>query len=77
MMAKMICDEYNIKQVKDVTNLFNFLFQEEYGVELYRNFDYYYLSEATTNEFKIFESNTIYNAIINDDIKSFIAITEI
>ncbi|EAY15995.1 hypothetical protein TVAG_262450 [Trichomonas vaginalis G3] len=72
-IAKLIFDDYHVKEVNNVANISKYLFYKEYGIKLDRicNFREY--------EFKnidIHRENTIYKVIMYNDLERFIAFTE-
>ncbi|EAY13632.1 hypothetical protein TVAG_387730 [Trichomonas vaginalis G3] len=69
-LSKMISDEYHVEEVDRFSNISIFLFYKEYGIKLNRNFD-------TKMYFNIQTENTIYSAIMNNDLERFISFTEI
>ncbi|EAX99994.1 hypothetical protein TVAG_028990 [Trichomonas vaginalis G3] len=72
-LAKLISDEYHVKDVKNVELVSNFLFYKEYGIKLDKFGDF----EKINSEYlDIHKEDTIYEAIMDNDIISFISFTE-
>ncbi|EAY09682.1 hypothetical protein TVAG_098180 [Trichomonas vaginalis G3] len=72
-LAKLVSDDYQVKDVSNVELVSNFLFYKEYSIKLDKS--------ANFNKFKsenldILKENTIYRAIMNNDLEVFIAFTE-
>ena len=72
-LAKLISDEYHIKEVERVIHISNFLFYKEYGIKLYKSDDF---EKDDIKDLDIHTENTIYRAIMNNDKESFIIFTE-
>ncbi|EAY12368.1 hypothetical protein TVAG_246000 [Trichomonas vaginalis G3] len=72
-LAKLISDEYHVKEVNTVIHISNFLFYKEYGIKLdkYDNFE-----KDNFKNLDIHTENTIYRAIMNNDLEIFISFTE-
>ncbi|EAX99429.1 hypothetical protein TVAG_408390 [Trichomonas vaginalis G3] len=72
-LAKLISDEYHVKEVNNVILISNFLFYKEYGIKLDKSDDF----EKIKSDFlDIHTENTIYRAIMNNDLERFITFTE-
>ncbi|EAY15758.1 ankyrin repeat protein, putative [Trichomonas vaginalis G3] len=72
-LAKLISDDYHIKNVESLPPLCDFLFYKEYGIKLGRskNFGVY-----ESENLEIYKENTVYRAIMNNDKERFIIFTE-
>ncbi|EAY16442.1 hypothetical protein TVAG_004730 [Trichomonas vaginalis G3] len=72
-LMKLITDGYNLTEVRDIPITWAFLFYKEYGIKLdkYANFE-----EMNLQNIDIHSENTIYRAIMNNDLETFIFITE-
>ncbi|EAY12364.1 ankyrin repeat protein, putative [Trichomonas vaginalis G3] len=72
-LAKLISDNYQVKEVNTVIHISNFLFYKEYGIKLdkYDNFE-----KDNFKNLDIHTENTIYRAIMNNDLEIFISFTE-
>ncbi|EAY13435.1 hypothetical protein TVAG_206030 [Trichomonas vaginalis G3] len=72
-LAKLISDEYHVKKVGKIAYISNFLFYKEYGIKLYKAD---LIGERKLENIDILEENTIYRAIMNNDLERFIFFTE-
>ncbi|EAY06105.1 hypothetical protein TVAG_349580 [Trichomonas vaginalis G3] len=72
-LAKHIYDDYHVTEVSKFPLTPNFLFYKEYGIKLYKSADFRYIY---VKKFEIHSENTIYRAIMYNDIETFIAFTE-
>ncbi|EAX91410.1 hypothetical protein TVAG_312970 [Trichomonas vaginalis G3] len=72
-LAKLIFDEYNVKTVIDTPNVFSSLFYKEYGINLNKSNE---IENTELENLEIFPENSIYNAIMDNDLKRFISFTE-
>ncbi|EAY10617.1 hypothetical protein TVAG_282170 [Trichomonas vaginalis G3] len=72
-LAKRIFDEYNVKEVNNVGVVSNFLFYKEYGINLDK---YYNIIKFELKYLDIHAENTIYRAIMYNDLKIFIFFIE-
>ena len=68
-LAKLISDEYHVKKVGKIAYISNFLFYKEYGIKLYKAD---LIGERKLENIDILEENTIYRAIMNNDLERFI-----
>ncbi|EAY23379.1 hypothetical protein TVAG_070420 [Trichomonas vaginalis G3] len=73
LLAKLISDEYHIKEVNKITTISNFLFYKEYGIKLDKSDDF---EKKIIGNLDIHTENTIYRTIMNNDKERFIAFTE-
>ncbi|EAY13721.1 hypothetical protein TVAG_371950 [Trichomonas vaginalis G3] len=73
-LAKLIYDEYHVEEVNNLTYLPNVLFYKEYGIKLDKSADF---EEDHSENLDIHTENTIYRAIMNNDLERFIYFTEI
>ncbi|EAY13390.1 ankyrin repeat protein, putative [Trichomonas vaginalis G3] len=76
-LFKKIFEEYRPNQVENINPLFDYFIYKEYGIILIEN------HKKSINDFElknlsleVYQENTIYNAIMNNDIKSLILFTE-
>ncbi|EAX98945.1 hypothetical protein TVAG_321050 [Trichomonas vaginalis G3] len=72
-LAKLISDEYHVKEVNSVRNVSKFLFYKEYGIKSDKSDDF---QKDYFNNLEIHIDDTIYKAIMNNDLERFIAFTE-
>ena len=72
-LAKLISDDYHVEEVDGVTPISNFLFYKEYGIKLDKNDDF---QKDNFKNIEIHTENTIYRAIMYNDLEAFIAFTE-
>ncbi|EAX99185.1 ankyrin repeat protein, putative [Trichomonas vaginalis G3] len=72
-LAKLIYDEYHVEEVNNLEFIPNFLFYKEYGVKLDKSADF---EKDHSGNLDIHEENTIYRAIMNNDLEVFISFTE-
>ncbi|EAX94758.1 hypothetical protein TVAG_346210 [Trichomonas vaginalis G3] len=69
-LAKLISDEYRVKEVKEVPN---FLYYKEHGIKLDKSEDF---EKIKSENLDIHAENTIYRAIMYNDKERFIIFTE-
>ncbi|EAY16182.1 hypothetical protein TVAG_340760 [Trichomonas vaginalis G3] len=72
-LAKLLCDEYHVKEVKNLIPISNFLFRKEYGIKLDK---INYFRQFNSENLDIHTENTIHRAIVYNDLENFIAFTE-
>ncbi|EAY19799.1 hypothetical protein TVAG_178430 [Trichomonas vaginalis G3] len=72
-LAKFICDDYHIQEVKNVNRVSNFLFYKEYGIKLDKSANF---KAINSENLDVLTEDTIYRAIMYNDIERFIAFTE-
>ncbi|EAY09537.1 ankyrin repeat protein, putative [Trichomonas vaginalis G3] len=72
-LAKLISDDYHVKEVNNVEPISNFLFYKEYGIKIDKAYDF---KEFKSENLEIHKEDTIYKVIMNNDIKRFILFTE-
>ncbi|EAX99323.1 ankyrin repeat protein, putative [Trichomonas vaginalis G3] len=72
-LAKLLSDEYHVKAVNNIPLISNYLFYEEYGIKLVKSADF---NKFKSKDIHIFTEDTIYRAIMYDDIKRFIPFTQ-
>ena len=72
-LAKLVSDEYHVKEVKYVSYLSNFLFYKEYGIKLDKSRGF---EKDHFKNLDIHTENTIYRAIMYNDKERFIIFTE-
>ncbi|EAX90658.1 hypothetical protein TVAG_142020 [Trichomonas vaginalis G3] len=72
-LAKLISDEYLVKDVNNVISISNFLFYKEYGIKLDKSGDF---EKNKLRKLKVHTEDTIYRAIMNNDKERFIIFTE-
>ena len=73
-LAKRICEEYHVTSVSDVEFISIYLFYKEYGIVLDSSNDF---EEIKSEDLNIHSENTIYRAIMYDDIENFIPFIEL
>ncbi|EAY17331.1 hypothetical protein TVAG_266940 [Trichomonas vaginalis G3] len=71
-LTKLISDDYHVKYVPNIPTISNNMFYKEYGIIL----DKYFKPRKREEIQDIHEENTIYKAIMHDDIEIFISFTE-
>ncbi|EAY11504.1 hypothetical protein TVAG_248710 [Trichomonas vaginalis G3] len=72
-LAKLISDEYHIKEISGMKIISNFLFYEEYGIKFDKSDDF---EKIEFYNLDIHKGNTIYRAIMYNDLEKFILFTE-
>ncbi|EAY07232.1 hypothetical protein TVAG_050480 [Trichomonas vaginalis G3] len=72
-LAKLVSDDYQIKEVCNVEYVSNFLFYKEYGIKLDKSVNF---EKIKSENLDILKENTIYKAIMNNDLEVFISFTE-
>ncbi|EAX88255.1 hypothetical protein TVAG_374210 [Trichomonas vaginalis G3] len=72
-LAKHIYDDYNVEEVKNIDHHLKFLFYKEYGIKLDKSVDF---EKIKSEDLDIHPENTIYRAIMDNDLEKFIAFTE-
>ncbi|EAY21703.1 ankyrin repeat protein, putative [Trichomonas vaginalis G3] len=72
-LAKFICDDYHVKEINRINPISNFFFYKEYGIKLDKSCDF---EKINTEELDILTTDTIYRAIMNNDLKRLISFTE-
>ncbi|KAI5500068.1 protein ubiquitination [Trichomonas vaginalis G3] len=72
-LAKLISDDYHVTDVSNITNLSNYLFYEEYGINLDKTKKF---ETINIQNLKIHSEDTIFRAIMDNDLEKFIAFTE-
>ncbi|EAY01633.1 hypothetical protein TVAG_292660 [Trichomonas vaginalis G3] len=72
-LAKFISDDYHVTRVPNIADVSKYLFYKEYGIQL-DNFDVY--DEKNFENLDIHSENTIYRAIMDNDLEKFISFTE-
>ncbi|EAY07474.1 ankyrin repeat protein, putative [Trichomonas vaginalis G3] len=72
-LAKLISDEYHVKEVRGIKIISNYIFYKEYGIKLDITDDFEILDLKNTD---IHDENTIYRAIMHDDKEGFISFIE-
>ncbi|EAY09151.1 hypothetical protein TVAG_363660 [Trichomonas vaginalis G3] len=76
-IAKRIFEDYQPKVIERITPLFDYFFYKEYGIVFNEtNKKYFNQFEAKNYSIDVHEENSIYKAIMKNDIKSFIIFTE-
>ena len=61
-LAKLISDEYHLKEIKNIPTISNFLFYKEYGIKLNKSDDF---EKIKSDNLDIHIENTIFKAIMN------------
>ncbi|EAY03876.1 ankyrin repeat protein, putative [Trichomonas vaginalis G3] len=72
-LAKLIADNYHVKEVKSIPTISNFLFYKEYGIKLDKSDDF---EKDDLKNLDIHTENSIYKTIMNNDKENFIIFTE-
>ncbi|EAX90298.1 hypothetical protein TVAG_445980 [Trichomonas vaginalis G3] len=72
-LVKLISDDYHINEVYNVEHISSILFYKEYGIKLNETQDF---ENTKSDNLDIQSENTIYGAIMNNDLKRFISFTE-
>ncbi|EAX94311.1 hypothetical protein TVAG_466690 [Trichomonas vaginalis G3] len=72
-LAKLISDDYHVTEVKSIEPISNLLFYKEYGIKLDKSADF---KEVNSEKLEIHTENSIYRAIMYNDLETFIAFTE-
>ncbi|EAY14306.1 ankyrin repeat protein, putative [Trichomonas vaginalis G3] len=72
-LAKFLCDDYQITKVRGIPTISNYIFYKEYGIKLYKSDDF---EKIKLEKLDIHTENTIYRAIMYNDLKEFIIFTE-
>ncbi|EAY02942.1 hypothetical protein TVAG_040920 [Trichomonas vaginalis G3] len=73
-LAKLIYDDYNVCEVNNVEDVSNFLFYKEYGIKLNKIYDF---GKIQSENLEILTEDTIYRAIMYNDLKKLISFTDI
>ncbi|EAX82882.1 hypothetical protein TVAG_527730 [Trichomonas vaginalis G3] len=73
-LAKLFIDEYHVEEVNGIPNISNFLFYKEYGIKIDKSSDF---GKDDIKNLDVHTENTIYRAIMNNDLERFITFTEI
>ncbi|EAX93924.1 ankyrin repeat protein, putative [Trichomonas vaginalis G3] len=73
-LTKLICDDYHVEEVKDIPTISNYMFYKEYGIILDKSEDF---EKIKFMNIDIHSENTIYKAIMHNDLERFITFTEI
>ncbi|EAY18324.1 hypothetical protein TVAG_254360 [Trichomonas vaginalis G3] len=72
-LAKLISDDYNVKEVYNVEFISNVMFYKEYGIKLGKPANF---KEDNSENLDILTEDTIYRAILYNYIEKFISFTE-
>ena len=72
-LVKLLSDDYHITEVRRIETIPNFLFYKEYGIKLYKSDDF---EKINSENLDIHTENTIYRAIMYNDLETFILFTE-
>ncbi|EAY04057.1 ankyrin repeat protein, putative [Trichomonas vaginalis G3] len=72
-LAKLISDDYHVTEVRIIEPISNLLFYKEYGIKLDKSTD---LKKVNSKKLEIHTENTIYRAIMYNDLETFITFTE-
>ncbi|EAY15587.1 hypothetical protein TVAG_496060 [Trichomonas vaginalis G3] len=73
-LIKHISDDYHVKEVSNIRPILNILFYKEYGIKLDNSYD---LEELCSENLEIHTENTIYRAIMKNNLERFIQFTEL
>ncbi|EAY05655.1 ankyrin repeat protein, putative [Trichomonas vaginalis G3] len=72
-LAKLIFDDYHVKEVSDIGSFSSFLFYKEYGIKLKMSDNF---EQLQSEYIEIHAENTIYEAIMYNNLERFISFTE-
>ncbi|EAX99996.1 hypothetical protein TVAG_029010 [Trichomonas vaginalis G3] len=72
-LAKLIYDEYHVEEVNDLMDISNILFYKEYGIRLGKSDNF---EKINSKNLDIHTENTIYRAIMYNDLERFITFTQ-
>ncbi|EAY16707.1 ankyrin repeat protein, putative [Trichomonas vaginalis G3] len=72
-LDKLISDDYHVTEVNTVSTIPNFLFYKEYGIKLDKSADF---QKINSENLEILTGDTIYRAIVYNDLERFIYFTE-
>ncbi|EAY18199.1 hypothetical protein TVAG_122650 [Trichomonas vaginalis G3] len=72
-LAKLIYDDYHVSEVDNIPFISNYLFNEEYQIKLDKS---QYIRDNIDGFLDIHTENTIYRAIMLNDVENFIFFTE-
>ncbi|EAX98933.1 hypothetical protein TVAG_242980 [Trichomonas vaginalis G3] len=72
-LAKLISDDYHVTEVRSAPYISRFLFYKEYGIKLDKSDDF---ETINSENLDIHTEDTIYRAIMYNDLERFIAFTE-
>ncbi|EAY20292.1 hypothetical protein TVAG_192680 [Trichomonas vaginalis G3] len=72
-LAKQLSDDYQITVVTDIPTISNYLFYKEYGIILNKNTEF---KKITSENLEFHTKDTIYRAIMDNNLESFITFTE-
>ncbi|EAX99507.1 ankyrin repeat protein, putative [Trichomonas vaginalis G3] len=72
-LAKDLSDDYQVTEVRDIPTISNYLFYKEYGIILDKNSDF---KKITSENLEFHTKDTIYRAIMDNNLESFISFTE-
>ena len=72
-LAKLISDEYQVKDISNVNPISNFLFYKEYGIKLNKSTNF---AKFNPGNVDIQAENTIHKAIMYNEKEKFISFTE-
>ncbi|EAY00149.1 hypothetical protein TVAG_330780 [Trichomonas vaginalis G3] len=72
-LVKKISDEYHVTEVNGFRDVFNYIFYKEYGIILNKSSNFEHILFENID---ILSEDTIYRAIMNNDLERFISFTE-
>ncbi|KAI5522570.1 proteasome regulatory particle assembly, partial [Trichomonas vaginalis G3] len=72
-LTKFISDEYHVQEVRNILPISNYLFLKEYGIKLDKSDDF---EGINSENLDIHTEDTIYRAIMYNDLERFIQFTE-
>ncbi|EAY17982.1 ankyrin repeat protein, putative [Trichomonas vaginalis G3] len=72
-LAKLISDDYHVSEISNIPFISNYLFNKEYKIKLDKS---QYFKDNISDNLNILTENTIYRAIIHNDLEVFITFTE-
>ncbi|EAY01009.1 ankyrin repeat protein, putative [Trichomonas vaginalis G3] len=73
ILTKLIIDDYHVEEIDYFNTFSKILFYKEYGIKLDKSDDF---ERNSYKNLYILTENTIYRAIMNNDIEKFISFTE-
>ncbi|EAY16273.1 hypothetical protein TVAG_423260 [Trichomonas vaginalis G3] len=73
LLAKLVSDDYHVNEINKVELISNFMFYKEYGIKLNKSDNF---ETINSKNLYIHTEDTIYRAIMNNDLERFITFTE-
>ncbi|EAY08191.1 hypothetical protein TVAG_307970 [Trichomonas vaginalis G3] len=72
-LAKFISDDYHIKEIRNISDVSNYLFYKEYGIKLNKSYN---IEDINSENLDIHSKYTIHRTIMNDDKERFVSFIE-